>query len=369
MKILFLARSLGRGGAERQLAQLARAFKEGGDEVKVAVFYAGGAFEEDLAAAGVSLIHLHKKGVWDVLGCLWRLVRASRLFSADVVYSFMLGPNILTVLAKPLLRNTRVVWGIRSSETDWRVYGRKAVVAARLERYLSRFATSIICNSETGRREMVVHGFPDERTITIANGIDTDLFHPDAGARCRMREEWGVGEDAVVVGLVARLDPHKGHKLFFDAAEQVLAKLPQAVFVCIGDGPATYARELTRYAAERIGAARVIWRGAQSNMVGAYNALDVLAITSTGEGFPNVLAEAMACGTPCVATRVGDAATILSDPRCIVADRSPADMAAAIVAVARLPRREAGEALRRRVMQEFSVEKARRSTRVVMESS
>lgn len=368
MRIMFLARSLGCGGAERQLSQLARELRSAGDEVCVALLYGGGDFEQDVTAAGVPLIQLHKKGFWDFAGVLLRLVAAARRFEPDAVYSFMLGPNILAALAKPFLGRARVVWGIRSSATDWRVYGRRAVVAARLERWLSPFSDLVICNSEAGRHEVIEHGFPAARTMVIANGIDTAVFRPDTKARQRMRATLGLQEAQIAIGIVGRLDPHKGHRLFFDSAQQIAGQLPQAVFVCVGDGPQKFARELKRYAESRVEGRRVIWAGQQTDMVGVYNALDTLALTSIGgDGFPNVLAEAMACGTPCIATRAGDSERILNNSDWVVSRQDAAAIAAAVISVVQLPRSEVSKRLRNRILENFSIAESTRMTRCALE--
>ena len=369
MRILFVARSLECGGAERQLSQLARALKASGDEISVAVFYDGGMFQEDLRAGGIPIVHLKKRSFWDLLGPFLRLVSAARTQRSDVVYSFMLGPNILAAASRPFIGKTRVVWGIRSSETNWRVYGWSAVVAALLERWLSRFADLVICNSEVGRRESIENGFPEERTVTIANGIDTNQFRPDPAARRRMRKALGLRDEHFAIGIVGRLDPHKGHKLFFDAARRVAAELPLAAFVCVGGGPDDYVLELRRYAANVTNGSPVIWAGVQADMIGVYNALDVLALTSIGgDGFPNVLAEAMACGTPCIATVAGDSKKILSNSTWVVNSRDGASIAAAILTIADVPKASLGEGLRQRIVSNFSLVEAVRATRHALAS-
>ena len=113
------------------------------------------------------------------------------------------------------------------------------------------------------------------------------------------------------MGIVGRFDPVKDHPTFLRAAARVAAAWPEARFVCVGGGPEGYQRELQEQA-EALGIGdRVHWPGICREMVPAYNALTVLMLSSTDEGFPNVIGEAMACGVPCVATQAGDAAQLI----------------------------------------------------------
>ncbi|MBF0427146.1 MAG: glycosyltransferase, partial [Magnetococcales bacterium] len=101
MKILFLIRSLNRGGAERQLTLLARGFHAAGHQVAVAVFYPGGLFAANLEEVGIPLFDLGKKSRWDLGVFLLRLVRLVRREAPDILHSYLVEPNLLSVLVKP----------------------------------------------------------------------------------------------------------------------------------------------------------------------------------------------------------------------------------------------------------------------------
>ena len=94
-------------------------------------------------------------------------------------------------------------------------------------------------------------------------------------------------------------------------------------FVCVGDGTDGYRDELERLGRSLGLGDRVVWAPAQSDMRAVYNALDVFCSSSAGEAFPNVIAEAMACGIPAVVTDVGDSAFILGRPQLVVPPGEP----------------------------------------------
>src|SRR3569623_1069815 len=116
--ILFLTRSLDRGGAERQLVVLAKGLARRGHAVAVAVFFGGGAYEAELAEDDVRVINLGKQGRWDILPFLNRLVRLLRKERPAVLHSYLGVPNILATIIKPLLPGIRIVWGVRDSHVD-----------------------------------------------------------------------------------------------------------------------------------------------------------------------------------------------------------------------------------------------------------
>jgi glycosyltransferase involved in cell wall biosynthesis len=177
---------------------------------------------------------------------------------------------------------------------------------------LSRFADLIICNSQAGCTYQTHRGYFSERMVVVPNGIDVQRFRPDAHARAELRAEWGIGARVALIGLVARLDPMKDHPNFLRAAARLAASGPQVRFVCVGDGPAEYRRELSALSDSLGLAGRLIWAGPRVDVWRVYNALDVAVSASAfGEGFSNTIAEAMATGVPCVVTDVGDSAALV----------------------------------------------------------
>jgi glycosyltransferase involved in cell wall biosynthesis len=361
LRILFLIRSFGRGGAQRQLVALATALHRAGWDVAVACFYAGDVFQRELVQAGVPVIDLRKRGRWDIAGFLWRLWRTFRIHDADVVHGYLTVGNLLALLAKLAHRRTRVVWGVRSAYMDRARYDRMARLTFRFSCLFARFADLIIVNSEAGAAHHAALGYPRERMRVIPNGIDTQRFRFDADARAKVRGEWCVPDDALLVGLVGRLDAMKDHPTFLAAAARLAARDPRWRFVCVGEGKPDYAAALRAQADELGLADRLIWAGPRSDMPAVYSALDVLASTSYGESFPNVIAEAMACGRPCVVTDVGDCARIVGECGAVVAPRDPQTFAAAIEnMLPSLEDAEAAEAMhaaaRKRIVDAYSLD-------------
>ncbi len=358
--ILFLTRSLDRGGAERQLVVLAKGLARRGHAVAVAVFFGGGAYEAELAEAGVRVIDLGKKGRWDILPFLIRLMRLLRKERPAVMHSYLGVPNILATLLKPLLPGTRIIWGVRASNVDLSHYDWLSRLAYALERRLARFPDRVIANSYAGKRHAAANGFPEGKLVVIPNGINTEYFRFDPEGRQQARTEWGLGEDEILVGLVARLDPMKDHPTFLEAAGRIARERHDVRFVCVGDGSPDYVERVKQRAVALGLTGQLIWAGARDNMPSIYSAVDIATSTSAfGEGFSNTIAEAMACGVPCVVTDVGDSAQIVGDTGSVVAPGDHSALAAVIQHLISLPPKERGalgEMCRARIVSEFSMD-------------
>lgn len=357
MRILFLARSLETGGAERQLANLALGLLRRGHAVRVALFYAEGSLRKELEDAGVPLVDLGKRSRWDLAGFLANSARATRAFRPEIVHGYLVAPNLLAVLARTWAPEASIVWGVRASDMDLSRYDLLSKATFALSIPLSRFPDLVIANSDAGRRFHVAQGFPAERCVVVPNGIDTARFRPDRSLGVPLRARWGARPEDRVAGIVGRADPMKDHETFVAAAEIAAERDPRLRFVCVGpDGLSRIDRLRTLPAARRLGA-RLVWVGETGDMAAVYNALDLLVLSSAfGEGFPNAVAEGMACGLPCAVTDVGDAARLVRDTGVVVPPRDPSALASAILRLARSATLAPRDEPRRRIEAEFSLD-------------
>jgi glycosyltransferase involved in cell wall biosynthesis len=324
MKILFFIRSLEVGGSQRQLAMLSEGLARRGHDAVTAVFYTGWEIELTRSQSAMRVVALGKSGRWDMIGPLTRLRRLMLAERPDVIYALLPMQTVLAALLRPRRLAARLVFGIRGSEVEADRYDALIALTYRLEALLARRADLIIANADAGRAGAISRGFPSGRIAVIPNGIDTDVMRPDADGGREQRRAWGIADDAFVIGCVARLDPMKDHANFLAAAARFSAKLPTARFVCVGDGPPAYRAELVALAQSLGLADRVMWAGEIADVAAAYNAFNIATMPSAfGEGFPNVIGEAMACGTPVVATAVGDARAIVGELGEVVPPKRP----------------------------------------------
>lgn len=334
LKVLLLPATLRGGGTERQVVNLAIALHGRGHEVAVAVPYAGEQYQPVLEAAGIEVVPTLKgsepAGRYDPRRLVNMALRVSKTFRLiqlrqfDVVYSFGLFINVYTAFVC-LRSRSKLVWGIRDSRPG----PPKGFWLA--ERILVRRAALAIANSQAGRQSWICRNLPSSRIIVIPNGIDTQRFVISDEWRDQVRTELGIDSDTRLVGIVGRTNPVKNHELFLQAARIAVERQSNIRFVIIGQSTGERDARLRTLATELEIDSRVIWTGPTDQAERYFNALDVSVSCSTTEGFANVIVESMACGTPCVATDVGDARVILEGYGQVVEDPEPECLANAIL--------------------------------------
>lgn len=357
MKLTLLARSMEVGGMQRQLVELAGRLDALGVRAEVVLFYGGGELLPDLQRTGVPVQVLHKKHRYDVTGFSAQLVRHLRRSRPDAVYAWLPVPSVVASVVAPVAGRPRVVWAVRQSAARLDRYDRALRWAFQASRVLVRTADLVICNSEAGRRDHVAAGYPSHRTVVVPNGIDTARFVVDRDAGRPWRDRWGIGPQELLVGLPARLDPVKGHLVFVEAADELRRRGRTLRFAVIGGGSSDVREEFTARAHE-LGLHDLVVEGEVLDMLGVYNALDLVVLPSLwGEGFPNVVGEAMACGVPVVVSDVGDGASVLGPLGEVAARGDAASLADAVERqLDRLAAEELAEPLRARVESLFSSE-------------
>jgi glycosyltransferase involved in cell wall biosynthesis len=266
-----------------------------------------GALAPEIRAIGVPVDTLGMTRGLPNPGALLRLGGILRAWRPDVVQTWLYHADLLGFFAARLSGCGAVVsWGLRCAYMDLSQYGAGTRLTLRACAALSARPEAVTANSYAGAAHHLALGYRPRRLTVLPNGVDTGQFQPDSGSRARLRAEWGVGGETPLLGLVARVDAMKGHGVFCRAAAQALHTFPQARLVFCGEGTEP-GGPLDRMIAENGLGGATIRLGRRSDVAAIYAALDVLAVASLGEGFPNVLVEALACGVPVASLDVGDA--------------------------------------------------------------
>lgn len=357
--VVHLITGLNRGGAESMLAKLVGAMDRGRFRSVVVSMTGPGVLGPSLVESGTPVLSLGMvRGLPDPRG-IARLVGVLRRYRPAVLQTWLYHADLLGTMAAAWVRRPKLVWNLRCSNMDMGRYSRQSAATRRLLAVLSGRPVAIIANSEAGRGVHERLGYHPRRWEMIPNGFDLERFRPDPAAQVRLRRELGAAEDAPLIGLPARFDPMKDHGGFL-AAAAILAQRHAAVrFVLIGRGLEPGNPQIAGPAA----AAGIIGRlgllGERRDMEMVLAGLDIATLSSAfGEGFPNVLGEAMACGVPCVATDVGDAAELIGATGIIVPPRDPAALAAAWLRLLELrpeERARLGAAARQRIAGSYAL--------------
>ncbi len=333
MKVLHVITGLHKGGAEGALVRLVT--NDDANEHHVTALTGGGAHAAFLHSRGVPVHCLElPRGrlTLHALRACWRLVRDVR---PDVIQTWMYHPDLIGGFLGRA-SGIPVVWGLRTANLDPRDVSARTTAIIQLAAAMSRWLPhAIVSCSEEAARAHIARGYDRSRIVVIPNGYEVDRLAPDPAARSRLRAAWGVPETCFLAGMVARWDPLKDHTTLL-AALEFFAATHTGDWRCalVGDGMAASNAPLMDLLARRGVRDRVLLLGPSDDIPGVMNALDVSVLSSVVEGFPNVVAEAMACGTPCVVTAVGDAGLIVGDTGWVVPARDPQRMADALTAAA-----------------------------------
>ncbi len=320
IRLFLLIRSLNVGGAERQLIELVKGLDKNIFIITVGVFYHEGPLIEEIKDIhGINVISLNKRGRWDIIRFVFRFIKLLKTLQPDILYSFLPDANLVGLISGKIARVKQIVWGVRASNMDISRYDWLSRVSLRLSAFLSQFPDAIIANSYVGKSFHESIGYSNKRFHVVHNGINAERLKPDRNTGTRVRVEWGIDEKTILIGIVARMDPMKDHPTFLKAAQNFIQRHNDVCFVCVGDGLVDYKEKLYLLSEELGLRDFVIWAGLRSDMPAMYNALDIVTSTSSfGEGFPNVVGEAMACGVPCVVADVGDSAIIVGETGIVV---------------------------------------------------
>lgn len=298
-RIAIVIGQLGRGGAERQVTLLAKGMQQQCDFVPV-IFCMSDVTEpygSILSDAGVEWYAAPSVSV----PRLWRLLWLIRKLSDSryaIVYGVLNAGNIYGGVAA-LAHGIPFIGSIRSANDSL------SAAYSIPSGFFCRHANAVIANSPSCVSSLhSVLNVRHDRISIIPNAVT--LPEPSSGARQKLRQQWGIPEQACVVGTVSSLRAEKRVKFFLEVAATAMRYLNDIplYFLWIGDGPdLTFAREYLSQLPPSL-AAQICFPGDRQDIADCLAAFDVFVLTSAYEGMPNALLEAMEAGLPCVATDV-----------------------------------------------------------------
>lgn len=337
IKITFLITGLGTGGAELMLLRLIERLDRNRFGPSVVSMTDLGPVAKGFQEAEVPCTALGMNGSLPGLSTLWSFARQLRSTRPDVLHTWMYHADLFGGLAARLAGGIPVIWCVRHGALDYAMKLRTRAIVRACALLSPVLPSRIVICSESARRSHENLGYASSAVRVIHNGVDVERFVPSASRRARVREALGIPIDAPMVSHVARFDPQKDHASFIQCCRRVLEAVPGThVLMCGQD--ITWNNEAIGGAILAAGLPEKQFHllGRRSDIPSLLQATDVAASSSYGESFPNVLAEAMACGVPCAATDVGDSACIVGDTGRIVPARDPMALSSAIVDLLRM---------------------------------
>jgi len=313
----------------------------------------GGPHVTRLREAGIEVHSLGLDRFTHLPRALIKLVRLMRQIRPDLVMTWLYHADLIGTLAAIMsgVGVRRVIWNVRCSNLDFTRCPWTTRRVVSVLSWLSPLPRLVSVNSKAGRRAHETLGYRPQGWMLLPNGLDLEEYRPDGRDRVLVRSELGLDATTFAVGVIARADPQKDHATLLEAAKLVSARCPHIRFVLVGRNTDGLPR-----------LDRVMALGERPDIPRLLRGMDVVVLSSAyGEGTPNVLAEAMATGVPCVTTDVGDAAVLVEDSGLIISPRNPEELAGAIetlVSEAEQARSLRGQRARETILRWHSLEHA-----------
>jgi glycosyltransferase involved in cell wall biosynthesis len=289
------------GGTELHCVRVAEAIDPSRIRLHIAHIHETGPLMARYRALGVPMRHFPIRGLMTAgaVRAGWNLARQLRAWRIDTLHSHDIYGNILGVPWARLAGVPHVV----ASRRWWDSVPRPGL--ATMNRHAYSLAHHVVANAPSVARLLSVEdGVPAAKVMTLENFLAEEAFAiPSRTSVLARRRELGLDPERLTVGMVARLAPVKNIPMLLRAVRQLAVELPEVQVALAGDGPSR--AELEREVMDSGLQSHVRFLGTVPNQPSVHALFDVSVLTSDSEGFPNSVAEALAVGTPVIATAVG----------------------------------------------------------------
>lgn len=320
-----------------------------------------GELSEDFESQNIRVYNVGGMGGILRISALIRSLKILRQINPDLIQGWLAHGNLVAKIASIFLPyRLSTLWNIRYTALPKGETKRTILFIIKLLSILSFLPQKIVFNSKAGADDHCRMGYRSDKSCIIPNGFDTKLFSPSEKNRRSVRLELNIPEEAILIGLIGRFDPLKGHSCFLKAGAKLLSNKREVFFLLAGREVDWQNRQLKQFI-EKLGMSeKVFLLGERRDVHRITAALDIAACSSVAEGSPNVIGEAMSCGIPCVVTDVGDTAWLVGDSGMVVPPRNHGALCEAwlkMIEMGSAKRRALGEKARNRIEDCFSIQK------------
>ncbi|RUO27870.1 glycosyltransferase family 4 protein [Aliidiomarina sanyensis] len=363
IKIVHIISSLDDGGAEGVLYRLCK-YDSKHKHVVISMMHEG-KYGPLLRGVGVEVHCLNMPQSRVSLAGLGKLFKLLRKDKPNVVQTWMYHADLIGGVISRLAGVKNVFWNVRNTTLEPGKSKRSTICVVKVCAFVSGLIPKkvVYCAYEA-RAVHEALGYKKGKAEIIGNGYDLTHFSINSDARVAFRNEIGLSVDENLIGMVGRYDPQKDHGKLIDALGLVINAGYDCKLVLIGRDLDANNQTLIKKIDDNKLTDNVVLLGQRTDIPAVMNGLDLHVLSSSfGEAFPNVLAEAMACATPCVSTEVGDAALIVGETGWIVPPKEEQALADTIMQA--LEEKQANHqawserkaSCRNRIVENFSIER------------
>ncbi|MGL4358058.1 MAG: glycosyltransferase [Cetobacterium sp.] len=355
-KIVNIIVGLGNGGAEMMLYKLLETVDTKKNEFIVISMTDKGVMGERIESLGIKLYTLEmKKGIPTFKG----LIKAISICKkTDIIQSWMYHADLLAFIVSIFVKPKKIIWGIRRSNLEKNKNKKLTLIIAKLNSILSRYIDTIVTCSIKAKEEHIKFGYKEEKIIVIPNGFSVKRYHFIEKAQEEIRNELKIDKDKKILSLVGRWEKLKDHKNCLNALEILSKKRNDFVLLLCGTEINKENKELMDLIENRNLNNFVYLLDRRDDIPKIMSATDIYISSSSGEGFSNVIGEAMACETICVVTDVGDSSYIIGDSGFVVPRENPERLASEIEKIFNLSedkKNQLKKIARERIIEKFEI--------------
>lgn len=322
MRIIHIISSLGNGGAEATLYKICKHDKT--YEHIVISLTGPGKYYSLLKKLGVDT-HCLNINFFTIFIKFFSLLKLIKFFKPNIVQTWLIHADFIGGIAAKLAGIKNIIWNIRYTDLKFGKSKLTSLIILKISKYLSFFIPiSIILNSKKALKLYKIKGYDKKKFIFIPNGYDLSILKHNKLQRERFRDKLRIKKNVILIGNISRYDPKKDHPNLIKAIN--LFKLKKYNFLCIlvGHKITKHNVKLNSLIKKFELSDKVKLLGQSENVLQILNGIDIYVHSSAfGEGFPNVVAEAMSCKTPCIVTDVGDASHIVGKTGWVVPPNNP----------------------------------------------
>ena len=326
MNILHIITGLDAGGAENTLLKICKLTKTEKYKHYVISLQKKGVLLDDFKKNKIKVFSLSFNKNFSDIFEFFKIFKILKEIKPKILMTWLYHADFIGLILKIIkFKSFKLIWNIRCSDIHFENYSFITKILFFILKIFSRVPNLITFNSINGKEFHIKVGYNNRQIRVIPNFINSEIWKYNSEERIKFRNEIGIKDNEILIGNIGRFDPQKDHKTFITSAQKVLDKYKNVKFIIVGKN--THNLKINSLFKEKF-----IILDYQKNVKKLYSGIDLVVLSSLyGEGFSNVILEAMSMSIPCIASNVGDNAKIIDDNKLIFEAGNSADLTNKII--------------------------------------